>query len=38
MDRPIGKILAEGKLNIEGYDTFLQLTERAIQEVLETVT
>jgi glutaconate CoA-transferase subunit B len=38
MDRPIGKILAEGKLNIEGYDTFLQLAERAIQEVLESVT
>jgi hypothetical protein len=25
-------------LNLEGYDTFLQLTERAIQEVLESVT
>jgi glutaconate CoA-transferase subunit B len=38
MDRPIGKIIAEGKLDLEGYDTFLQLTEKAIQEVLETVT
>jgi len=38
MDRPIGKILAEGVLNLEQYDRFLQLTERAISEVLESVT
>jgi len=38
MDRPIGKILAEGVLNLEQYDRFLQIVERAIQEVLESVT
>jgi hypothetical protein len=37
-DRPIGKIIAEGKLDLDGYDTLLKLTERAIQEVLESVT
>jgi len=38
MDRPIGKIIIEGKFNLEGYDTFLELGERAIKEVLEFVT
>jgi glutaconate CoA-transferase subunit B len=38
LDRPIGKILAEGVLNLEQYDRFLQIVERAIQEVLESVT
>ena len=38
MDRPIGKIIMEGKFNLEGYDTFLGLGEKAIQEVLDFVT
>jgi glutaconate CoA-transferase subunit B len=38
VDRPIGKILAEGVLNLGQYDRFLQITERAIQEVMESVT
>jgi len=38
MDRPISKIIAEGKLDLEGYDEFLGLAERAIGEVLEFVT
>lgn len=38
MDRPIGKILGEGVLNLEQYDRFLQIVEKAIQEVMETVT
>ncbi len=38
MDRPIGKILSEGVLHLEQYDRFLQIIERAIQEVLQTVT
>ena len=38
MDRPIGKIIAEGKYDLEGYDTFLKLNETAIQEVLEFVS
>jgi len=37
MNRPIGKIIMEGKFNFEGYDTFLKLAEEAIQEVLESV-
>ena len=38
MDRPIGKIIAEGKYDLEGYDTFLGLMERAIREALDVVT
>ena len=38
MDRPIGKIIMEGKFDLEGYDTFLGLLEGAIREVLESVT
>jgi glutaconate CoA-transferase subunit B len=38
MNRPIGKIIIEGKYNLEGYDTFLKLAETAIQEVLESVS
>jgi glutaconate CoA-transferase subunit B len=38
MDRPIGKIIMERKFDLEGYDTFLGLMERAIGEVLESVT
>jgi glutaconate CoA-transferase subunit B len=38
MNRPIGKIIIEGKYNLEGYDTFLELAESAIKKVLETVS
>jgi len=38
MDRPIGKIIMEGKFDLEGYHTFLGLGEKAIQEVLDFVT
>jgi len=38
MDRPIGKIIAEGKYDLEGYDAFLKLSETAIQEVLKLVS
>jgi hypothetical protein len=35
MDRPLGKIILEGRLNLEGYSTYLELSERAIKEVLD---
>ena len=38
MDRPLGKIIAEGKFNLEGYNTFLELSDRAIREVLDFVS
>jgi hypothetical protein len=38
MDRPIGKIIEAGKLNLEGYDEFLGLTEKALREILEFVS
>ena len=38
MDRPIGKIIEAGKLNLEGYDEFLGLTEKALKEILEFVS
>jgi glutaconate CoA-transferase subunit B len=38
LDRPVGKILMEGVLNLEQYDRFLQIVEKAIGEVMETVT
>jgi glutaconate CoA-transferase subunit B len=38
MNRPIGKIIAAGKLNLEGYDEYLGMTERAIAELLEFVS
>ena len=38
MDRPIGKIILGGKVNLEGYDTFSKLAEKAIAEVLEFVS
>jgi glutaconate CoA-transferase subunit B len=37
MDRPLGKIIQAGKLNLEGYDEFLGLTEKALREILEFV-
>jgi glutaconate CoA-transferase subunit B len=38
MDRPIGRIIEARKFDLEGYDTYLGLTEKAIAEVLEFVT
>ncbi len=38
MDRPIGKIIMEGKFNLEGYNTFLGLGEKAVQDVKDFVT
>jgi len=38
MDRPLGKIIQAGKLNLEGYDEFLGLTEKALREILEFVS
>ena len=34
----IGKIIEAGKLNLEGYDEFLGLTEKALREILEFVS
>ena len=38
MDRPIGKIIAERKFDLEGYDTFLGLMEKAMREAMDFVT
>lgn len=38
MDRPLGKIILEGKFNLEGYNTFMELSDRAMKEVLDFVT
>jgi hypothetical protein len=38
MDRPIGKIIEAEKPNLEGYDEFLGLTEKALREILEFVS
>ena len=38
MDRPLGKIILEGKLDLEGYNMLLDLSDRAIREVLDFVT
>jgi glutaconate CoA-transferase subunit B len=38
MDRPIGKILLAGKLDLEGYDEYLGMQEKALREVLEFVS
>jgi glutaconate CoA-transferase subunit B len=37
MERPIGRIIDAGKLNLEGYDEYLRLTEEALREILEFV-
>jgi hypothetical protein len=37
MDRPIGKILPAGKLNLEGHDEYLGMREQALREILEFV-
>jgi len=38
MDRPIGKIIMESKFDLEGYDIFLGLMERAAREAVDFVT
>jgi len=38
IDRPIGKIILAGKLNLEGYDEYLGLEEKALREILEFVS
>jgi glutaconate CoA-transferase subunit B len=38
MDRPLGKIILEGKFNLEGYNTFMEISDRAMREVLDFVT
>lgn len=38
MDRPLGKIILAGKLNLEGYDEFLGLMEKALREILDFVS
>ena len=38
LDRPLGKIILGGKLDLEGYSTYLELSERAIEEVLDFAT
>jgi glutaconate CoA-transferase subunit B len=38
IDRPIGKIILAGKLNLEGYDEYLGLQEKALREILEFVS
>ncbi len=35
MDRPLGQIILGGKLDLEGYSSYLELSERAIKEVLD---
>jgi glutaconate CoA-transferase subunit B len=37
MDRPIGRIISTGKLNLEGYDEFLGMQEKALREILQFV-
>jgi hypothetical protein len=38
MDRPIGKIIQAGKLKLEGYDEYLGMQEKALREILESVS
>ena len=38
MDRPIGKFILGGKLNLEGYDEYLGMQEKALREILEFVS
>ena len=38
MDRPIGKIIEAWKLNLEGYDEYLGMQEKALREMLEFVS
>ena len=38
LDRPLGKILLEGKFNIEGYDTYLKDYERSAREAMEILS
>jgi glutaconate CoA-transferase subunit B len=38
MDRPVGKVLMAGKLNLEGYNIVLGLRESGMREAMETLT
>jgi len=38
LDRPIGKLISQGKIGLEACDLMCQLGERAISEILESVT
>jgi glutaconate CoA-transferase subunit B len=38
IDRPIGKIILGGKLNLEGYDEYLGMQEKAFREILDFVS
>ena len=38
MDRPIGKFILAGKLDLEGYDEYLGMQEKAFREILESVS
>jgi len=38
MDRPIGKIILARKLNLEAYDEYLGMQEKALREILEFVS
>jgi glutaconate CoA-transferase subunit B len=37
MDRPIGKFILAGKLDLEGYDQYLGMQEKALREMLQSV-
>jgi glutaconate CoA-transferase subunit B len=37
MDRPIGKFILAGKLDLEGYDQYLGMQEKALREILQSV-
>jgi len=38
IDRPVGKIILAGRLNLEGYDEYLGMQEKALREILEFVS
>lgn len=38
LERPIGRIILAGKLNLEGYDEYLGIQEKALKEILEFVS
>jgi len=38
LDRPIGRIVLAGKLNLEGYDEYLGMQEKAFREILDFIS
>jgi glutaconate CoA-transferase subunit B len=38
LDRPIGRIILAGRLNLEGYDEYLGMQEKAFREILDFVS